>query len=131
MVGPHSARPRPRHHGLDARQGIARFPRCGLVPTPTPQVDSIEDWLTSIGLEQYVGLLVRNEVDLSTLRILTDDDLKELGLPFGPRKRLLAALQADKSLGTAGAAAAQEGQPRHPPRLFVDPLRLPQLAHPV
>ena len=98
------------------------------MPTPTPQVDSIEDWLTSIGLEQYVDLLVRNEVDLSTLRILTDDDLKELGLPFGPRKRLLAALQADKSLGTAEATATQEGERRQLTVLFCDIIGFTELA---
>jgi class 3 adenylate cyclase/tetratricopeptide (TPR) repeat protein len=98
------------------------------VPTPTPQVDSIEDWLTSIGLDQYADLLVRNEVDLPTLRILTDDDLKELGLPFGPRKRLLAALQADKSLGTAEAAATQEGERRQLTVLFCDIVGFTELA---
>jgi class 3 adenylate cyclase len=57
---------------------------------------SITDWLTELGLEQYAGLFVENEVDLATLEVLTDSDLKELGLPFGPRKRMLAALKAAK-----------------------------------
>src|SRR5258707_9088176 len=64
-----------------------------------PMSASITDWLTELGLEQYAGLLVENEVDLATLEVLTDNDLKELGLPFGPRKRMLAALKAAKPPG--------------------------------
>ena len=37
-------------------------------------------------------MLADNEVDLDTLRILSEADLQELGIPFGPRKKLLNAL---------------------------------------
>ena len=50
------------------------------------------EFLAAHGLEQYASLFAENEVDMATLQILTDADLKELGLPFGPRKRLLSAL---------------------------------------
>jgi hypothetical protein len=52
----------------------------------------MRDWLRTIGLEQYASLFLENEVDLDTLQVLTESDLQELGLPFGPRKRLLNAL---------------------------------------
>ena len=55
----------------------------------------IADWLVKIGLAEYTGLFVENELDLGTLRDLTDADLKELGLPFGPRKRVLNALKQE------------------------------------
>ena len=45
--------------------------------------------LSAHGLEQYLQVFIDNDVDAATLRILTDADLKELGLPFGARKRLL------------------------------------------
>jgi class 3 adenylate cyclase/predicted ATPase len=63
----------------------------------------IEELLGSLGLERYVELFDRNEIDLDTLRVLTEADLDELGLPFGPRKRLLRAV--------AGEARAEVVEP--------------------
>jgi class 3 adenylate cyclase/tetratricopeptide (TPR) repeat protein len=82
---------------------------------------SISDWLREIGLEQYAELFVRNDVDLPTLKVLTDDDLKELGLPFGPRKRVLAALRAGNASEPAQqAASTPEGERRQLTVLFCD-----------
>src|SRR6266446_6233476 len=82
---------------------------------------SISDWLREIGLEQYAELFVRNEVDLPTLKVLTDDDLKELGLPFGPRKRVLAALRAgNASEPDTQAGSPPEGERRQLTVLFCD-----------
>lgn len=53
-----------------------------------------EQWLRDIGLGQYAESLVANAVDLDTLQYLTDDDLKELGLPLGHRRKLQAALRS-------------------------------------
>ena len=41
---------------------------------------SIADWLKTNDLEAYLPIFVENEVDLKTLEVLTDSDLKELGL---------------------------------------------------
>ena len=61
---------------------------------------SIADWLKQHDLEAYLPIFVENQVDLRTLAVLTEADLKELGLPFGPRKRILSA---KASLGRANA----------------------------
>jgi class 3 adenylate cyclase/tetratricopeptide (TPR) repeat protein len=55
-------------------------------------VTQIREWLKTLNLDRYVGLFIENEVDFETLKILNEQDLKTLGLPFGPRKRLLNAL---------------------------------------
>ncbi len=52
-------------------------------------VESLREWLTANGLSEFEELFTQNQVDLKTLLVLTDPDLKELGLPFGPRKRIL------------------------------------------
>ena len=65
-------------------------------------------------------MFVDNEVDLQTLKILGDGDLKELGLPFGPRKRLLAALRQGQPAETVKRAAAPEGERRQLTVLFCD-----------
>jgi len=84
---------------------------------------SIADWLGKIGFGQYAGLFVDNEVDLATLRLLTDADLKELGLPFGPRKRLLNALKQEAEPGPAA-----EGERRQLTVLFCDMVGFTELA---
>ena len=56
------------------------------------EIPSMSDWLKGLGLEQYASVFADNEVDLRILSKLTDKDLKELGIPFGPRKLVLNAL---------------------------------------
>lgn len=53
-------------------------------------------WLKSIRMGKYLKLFVANEIDVDVLPDLSDDDLKELDIPVGSRKRLLKAVkQAD------------------------------------
>lgn len=54
--------------------------------------DDLESWLAGLDLANYAGAFAENEVTLSDLPHLTDDDLKEIGLPIGPRRRRLAHL---------------------------------------
>ena len=60
-------------------------------------VESVGEWLSANGLSEFVDIFVQNQVDLKTLLILTESDLKELGLAFGPRKRILHLIAALKS----------------------------------
>lgn len=53
----------------------------------------IDEWLVQLGLDRYVDVFIENEIDFEAARYLTADDLKELGLPMGPRKKLLAAIR--------------------------------------
>ena len=57
----------------------------------------IDGWLRRIGLEQYTQTFRDNAIDDDVLRDLTDDHLRELGLPLGARLKLLKAVAA---LGT-------------------------------
>ncbi len=73
----------------------------------------VASWLARLGLEKYIGAFTANEIDFDTLRHLTDDDLKELGLPIGPRRKVLAAIGAlDRE---AIAAATPASAPTAPP----------------
>ncbi|CAN4124294.1 unnamed protein product [Withania somnifera] len=54
-----------------------------------PTVDS---FLQSLGLEKYAIHFKAEEVDLYSLKQMCDNDLKELGVPMGPRKKILLAL---------------------------------------
>jgi class 3 adenylate cyclase/predicted ATPase len=49
----------------------------------------INEWLNSHSLSEYADRFVENRIDLSILPDLTDDDLKELGVLLGDRRRIL------------------------------------------
>src|SRR6202140_1098108 len=65
-------------------------------------------WLRGLGLGQYEGTFRENEIESDVLSELTESDLEKLGLPLGPRKRILKAIAnpggADKPSGTPGLA---------------------------
>ena len=52
----------------------------------------IRQWLSSHGLSEYADRFAENRIDLSVLPDLTDDDLKELGVFLGDRRRILGLL---------------------------------------
>ncbi len=54
--------------------------------------DTIGQMLAALGLQKYAGTFADNEIDLDALGYLTEADLSELGLPMGPRKKILAAI---------------------------------------
>ncbi len=54
----------------------------------------IARWLEALGLGQYAETFARNDIDLEVLPDLSDDDLKDLGLTLGHRRKLLKAIAA-------------------------------------
>ncbi len=57
-------------------------------------MNAIAGWLSGLGLEKYAGAFAEAEIDFATLPHLTEDDLKQLGLPIGPRRKILAGIAA-------------------------------------
>lgn len=45
---------------------------------------SLERFLTAWGLAQYVQRFTDEQIDLDALMLLTESDMKTLGLPLGP-----------------------------------------------
>src|SRR5262245_3482310 len=52
----------------------------------------ITEWLASIGLSEYAQPFADNAIDLSVVRHLTEQDLKDLGVPLGHRRKMLRAI---------------------------------------
>jgi class 3 adenylate cyclase len=52
----------------------------------------IAKWLEKLGLAQYAQRFAENGIDFSVLRHLTDQDLKEVGVLLGHRRKMLAAI---------------------------------------
>lgn len=65
--------------------------------------ETLSDWLAAIGLAQYADLLERNAVDREVLPELREQDLTDLGIPLGHRKRLLKAIRDSDNVGATNA----------------------------
>jgi uncharacterized protein YjiS (DUF1127 family) len=55
-------------------------------------VSTIAAWLASLGLSEHAQRFAENDIDSSVLRDLTDQDLKDIGISLGHRRRLLRAI---------------------------------------
>ena len=66
-------------------------------------------WLRCLGLGQYEARFRESEIEGDVLPELTETDLEKIGLPLGPRKRILKAIAnlggAEKASGTARLSA--------------------------
>jgi class 3 adenylate cyclase len=66
----------------------------------------IAAWLGSLGLERYVEPFLAHEIDWEVLPELSEADLESLGLPLGPRKKLLRAIAELRERASAPREAA-------------------------
>lgn len=53
---------------------------------------TVASLLQTLGLSKYSIMFQAEEVDMPALRQMGDSDLKELGIPMGPRKKILLAI---------------------------------------
>jgi class 3 adenylate cyclase len=74
-------------------------------------VATITEWLASLGLTEYAQRFTENDIDVSVLRHLTDQDLKELGVSLGHRRKMLAAIA---ELGGAASFKSEAVAPSGP-----------------
>ena len=66
-------------------------------------------WLRSLGLEQYEAAFRANAIDDAVLPDLTEDHLREIGIPLGARIKLLKAI-AELNEPTKAAATTSTGR---------------------
>jgi class 3 adenylate cyclase len=77
--------------------------------------------LDDLGLGQYAAVFAANDVTLAELVLLSDQDLTELGLSLGHRRRLAAALaQRGLSGNQKAAAPTQDAERRQLTIMFCD-----------
>ena len=80
-------------------------------------MSDIAEWLSAHGLKRYAPAFEAAEIDVATLALLTDEDLREIGLPLGPRRQILAARD---ETGTDGTEREPVGERRQITVMFVD-----------
>jgi class 3 adenylate cyclase len=69
-------------------------------------MQQIADWLQKLGLGQYAQPFAENDIDLAVLPHLTDQDLKDLGVSLGHRRKIFAAINT----GIASQQPSTEAQ---------------------
>ena len=68
----------------------------------------VATWLQGLGLGKYAKAFEDNEVDFEALPHLTEKHARQMGLPIGPRAKLLAAISRMASAPAAAAVVARE-----------------------
>src|SRR5262252_9725481 len=64
-------------------------------------MQEIADWLEKLGMSEHAERFTEHKIDVSVLGHLTDQDLKDIGIPLGHRRKILTAIGE-----LTGAAAA-------------------------
>jgi class 3 adenylate cyclase len=55
-------------------------------------MQQVADWLKKLGMSEYTERFAENGIDISVLRDLTDQDLKDIGVLLGHRRKILRAI---------------------------------------
>ena len=66
----------------------------------------IAQWLEKLGMSEYIRRFAEHNVDLSVLGDLSEQDLKELGISVGHRRKILAAIRELPGIPPAATEAA-------------------------
>src|SRR5262245_40886986 len=106
---------------------------CGVEKTWTVLDDSkqswivgVEDWLASIGLNEYAQCFAENAIDVSDVHRLTEQDLQNLGIPAQHCRQILNAIallsrsRATKLATAAGALPHNDDERRQLTIMFCD-----------
>jgi len=64
----------------------------------------LKRFLAAYSLDEHFDLMMKQQIDLDTLMMLTEEDLKYLNLPLGPYRRLAVAIQERKNALAAPGA---------------------------
>ena len=84
----------------------------------------LENWLEANGFARFAELFAEHEIDAAALLELNEDHLRELGIPLGPRVKLLKAIEQLRSAefqeNSYQVQTAQEAERRQLTVMFVD-----------
>eukprot|EP01090_Pellita_catalonica_P019848 TRINITY_DN6871_c0_g1_i1.p2 TRINITY_DN6871_c0_g1~~TRINITY_DN6871_c0_g1_i1.p2 ORF type:complete len:266 (+),score=48.96 TRINITY_DN6871_c0_g1_i1:1432-2229(+) len=60
------------------------------------QAQELSDFLRALRLERLIGVFKENEISAEDLPLLTNNDLIEMGLKVGPKRRIIYAIESKK-----------------------------------
>jgi class 3 adenylate cyclase/tetratricopeptide (TPR) repeat protein len=84
-------------------------------------VSDLRRWLGELGLERYADAFESNDIDVDDVVELSDDDLVDIGVSLGHRRRLLKAIREGRGpAALSHVGPAREGERRQATVLFAD-----------
>ncbi len=80
-------------------------------------MQQIAEWLEKLGMSEYAQRFAENGIDVSVLPHLTDQDLKDIGVSLGHRRKMLRGHRESfrRASGSAATCAARSQSPKTPP----------------
>src|ERR1700752_1630551 len=72
----------------------------------------VADWLKKLGMSEYAQRFAENGIGVAALRHLTDQDLKEIGVLLGHRRKMLAAIGELTPAAPAKPVPATDVEPK-------------------
>ncbi|KAI3667926.1 hypothetical protein L6452_42996 [Arctium lappa] len=77
-----------------AEAPVAETKKVANIASKKKKAETVDTFLQALGLEKYSITFQAEEVDMTALLHMTDEDLKAIGIPMGPRKKILLALES-------------------------------------
>jgi len=75
-------------------------------------MQQIADWLEKLGMPEYSERFSENKIDVSVLPHLTDQDLKDIGVALGHRRKILAAIAEFAGVARAASKPVLAAEPK-------------------
>ena len=75
-------------------------------------MQQIAEWLEKLGMSEYAERFAENGISVAVLRHLTDQDLKDIGVLLGHRRKMLAAIAELAGIPSAATDSATEPKPQ-------------------
>ncbi len=73
-------------------------------------MSAVTEWLAALGLSEYAPRFSENKIDIGVLQDLTDQDLKDLDIPLGHRRKILRSIAQLDSASLIGFATTEPAQ---------------------
>ncbi|KAK9069033.1 hypothetical protein SSX86_013149 [Deinandra increscens subsp. villosa] len=85
---------KPARRSIAAQAPVAETKKVARTVSKKKKAETVDTFLQSLGLEKYSITFQAEEIDMTALLHMTDEDLKAIGIPMGPRKKILLALES-------------------------------------
>ncbi|KAL8213933.1 hypothetical protein R6Q57_003382 [Mikania cordata] len=85
---------KPARRSIVAEAPAAETKKVDSTVSKKKKAETVDTFLLSLGLEKYSITFQAEEIDMTALLHMTDEDLKAIGIPMGPRKKILLALES-------------------------------------
>ncbi|KAI3526495.1 hypothetical protein L1887_05751 [Cichorium endivia] len=85
---------KPARKSVVADTNVTETKKVSTTVSKRKKAETVDSFLQALGLEKYSITFQAEEVDMTALLHMTDEDLKAMGIPMGPRKKILLALES-------------------------------------